>query len=92
MEASSTKFGQIQTLKARDSRTSGEIQKEYAELCGAAGDKQYRVMELKAQLDTINQRLFALNKEFMALKENKEKVETLQHQEDAPAVEDTKTP
>ncbi len=92
MEAASTKFGQIQQVKARESRTAGEIQKEYAELCGVAGDKQYRKMELEAQLDTINQKLFSLNKEFMSLSENKDKVETLQHQESAPAVEDTKTP
>ncbi len=88
MEASTTKFGQIKSVKARSERTMGEIQKEYAEVCGVAGDKQYRVMELKAQLDVLNQKLFDLNKEHMAI-EAKAKTTT---GEEAPEVEETKTP
>lgn len=92
MEAQTTNFGSIPITKSKN-RTAQEIQSEYADLCSRAGDMQYRVQEHKAALDTINQRLFDLNKEFMALKENKEKIEAIKEEhEAAPSVEDTKTP
>ena len=74
----------FKTVVNNTKRTQKEIQNRYAELCGIAGDKQYKVMELKAQLDIINEELFSLNKEF-----NERWPKGV---EDAPSVEDTKTP
>lgn len=45
-------------------RSSVEIQTKYAELCGIAGDKQYRVQSMQAELDNINSRLYRLNGEY----------------------------
>lgn len=97
MIAQTSAFGSTQNSKGR---TQEEIQAEYADLCGKAGDIQYRIQEHKAGLDAINQRLFTLNKEFMELKENKDKVQEIRDQmvemeeqmENAVALEETKTP
>lgn len=47
-------------------RASKVVQDEYGKLCAVAGDKQYRVQAMKAELDDINQKLYALNSEFNA--------------------------
>ncbi len=80
-----TNFGQLKPIKGK-ARGKEEVQKEYAELCGMAGDKQYRVLELNAQLQQINEKLFSLNQEHIKL------MQAEPHQEAAPTVEETKTP
>ncbi len=50
-----------------------ELQKEYQTLCETAGDKQFQISNLQAQLYLINERLFKLSEEFSekpATKEN----------------------
>ena len=48
-------------------RKLDDINKEYAELCCIAGDKQYRSEVLKIELLQINQRLQQLNQEAVAI-------------------------
>lgn len=67
-------------------RTEQEIQKEYRDLCTQAGEFQYKIQEHKMALDSINQHLFDLTKEFVALKDSAPLKEV------APEVEDIKTP
>lgn len=45
-------------------RPKEEVQKEYKALCEAAGDKQFQVTTLQAQLYLINEKLFKLSEEF----------------------------
>lgn len=47
-------------------RESTAISKEYADLCAMAGDKNYRIDVLKAELQQLNTRLFELNQEHHA--------------------------
>lgn len=82
MEVKTTNFGQTKIIKNKP-RLKEDVQKEYAELCGMAGDKQYRKLELEAQLQQINEKLFQLNQEFVRLEAIPE---------NAPTVEETKTP
>ncbi len=47
-------------------REAEVISKEYAELCAMAGDKQYRIDLLTAELRELNKKLFDLNQEHNA--------------------------
>lgn len=47
----------------KEPRAQDDIQKEYAHFCTQAGDKQYRVDVLKAEIKQINNHLFTLNQE-----------------------------
>lgn len=51
-------------------RTEDEIRKEYLDLCGRAGEVQYQIRQLNAALDSFNNRLAEVNKEFVNLKES----------------------
>lgn len=55
-------------------RTLEEIQKDYATLCGRAGDLQYRIHTLQSELTSINTHLRELNEEASKLPE-KEKTD-----------------
>lgn len=46
-----------------------EIQQEYQELCLKAGQAQYQVKVLKAELDNYNSRLLEINREAAARNE-----------------------
>jgi hypothetical protein len=50
-------------------RVLDEIQKEYAELVGKAGQIQYQLFVLDKDLKSINDRLLAINHEAAARKE-----------------------
>ena len=56
-------------------RPREEVQKEYQALCETAGDKQFQVSTLQAQLYLINEKLFKLSEEFEIL--NKPQKENL---------------
>lgn len=91
VETKITNFGQLKPIKSTKSRSKEDVQKEYAELCGIAGDKQYRKIELEAQLQQINEQLFKLNQEHYKLAQQ-EPVTSQPAQESGPTVEETKTP
>lgn len=65
---------QRRTLKVKGvkmpNRTEDEIRKEYLDLCGRAGEVQYQIKQLNAALDSFNNRLAEVNKEFVDLKES----------------------
>lgn len=48
-------------------RSLDDIKKEYAQICGTAGDAQYIIEEVKAKLQAINQKLFELKQEYQKL-------------------------
>lgn len=48
-------------------RPREEVQKEYQTLCEAAGDKQFQISTLQAQLYLLNEKLFKLSEEFEKL-------------------------
>lgn len=45
-------------------RTKADIQKEYVDLCSLAGERQFQVTKLQAELYMINEQLFKLQEEF----------------------------
>ena len=63
-------------------RSEEEIKKEYVDLCTRAGELQYQLEQMKAGLSEINQRLLAVNKEFVELKQSQQ-----EKQEEAPSVQ-----
>lgn len=63
-------------------RSEEDIKKEYVDLCTRAGEVQYQLEQMKAALHEINNRLLAVNKEFVELKQSEEK-----KSEEAPSVQ-----
>lgn len=63
-------------------RSEEEIKKEYVDLCTRAGELQYQLEQMKAGLHEINNRLLAVNKEFVELKQSQEKAQ------EAPSVQE----
>lgn len=51
-------------LEQSQVRKPEQVQQEYLKLCGMAGDKQYRIEVIKAELIQINEAIYKLNKEF----------------------------
>ena len=45
-----------------------DVEREYGQLCSQAGQKQYQIEVLKAELGSINQLLLNLNKEHSEIK------------------------
>lgn len=75
---------QRRALKAKGvslMRTEEEIKKEYIDLCTRSGELQYQIEQMKAGLHDINNRLLAVNKEFVELKKSQES-----KKEEAPSV------
>lgn len=67
---------QRRALKAKGvslMRSEEDIKKEYVDLCTRAGELQYQLEQMKAGLHEINNRLLAVNKEFVELKQSQEK-------------------
>lgn len=54
-------------LKAVTERTLDDVKREYAAICGSAGDMGYLVKEMEAKLDIMHQKLFELKKEYADL-------------------------
>lgn len=44
-----------------------EIKAEYGKLCQQAGELQFKIKEGEAMLDHVNQKMFELNKEYIAI-------------------------
>jgi len=63
-------------------RSEEEIKKEYVDLCTRAGEVQYQLEQMKAGLHEINNRLLAVNKEFVELKQSEQS-----KSEEAPSVQ-----
>lgn len=63
-------------------RKMEDIHKEYMEICGQAGDKQYRKEILTSELVQINTRLLQLNQEAAAVQS--EQAAAASKQEAAP--------
>lgn len=55
-------FGRKQGSKP-EPRDMSAIQKEYSDLCARAGELQYRIGVMQAELGQANHRLFELNQE-----------------------------
>jgi len=60
---------QDQGLKLAEApkRTIEDIKKEYASVCGAAGDLGYMVKEFESKLDMAHQHLFKLKQEYQEM-------------------------
>lgn len=70
-------------------RPLDDIKREYATVCGEAGDVSYMIQELKSTLQEKHESLFKLKKEYLA--REKEEQERLKSDEAHPFSE-TKTP
>jgi hypothetical protein len=58
----------MQTQEPKEVRTLEEIQAEYVEVCKQAGELQYHIEVMKADLLKFNQRLLQLNEEAASVK------------------------
>lgn len=60
---------QRRALKARKvemPRTQDEIKQEYFQLCAQTGELQYKIAEFSEQLEELNGKIQALNRDFSA--------------------------
>lgn len=82
MESQGTKLASLTMTTAAKSKE--DLQGDYQRLAQRAGDIQYNEMKMKAELDLIYEEMFKLDKQFREM--------TQAPLEDAPTVEETKTP
>lgn len=65
------------SVQAPKLRTLDEVQKDYSASATDAGDKQYRIEVLKAELSNLNARMLQLNQEAAEINKNAPQTNTV---------------